>query len=68
MKIENEIEGFESLVGIATTIALVFVAYSLSGCHASHGWRFEVGVSPVNNLSNEAGFAPIPPPREKEKY
>lgn len=29
----------------------------LSSCAGSTGWRFEIGVSPVKQLSNTAGLA-----------
>jgi len=31
-------------------------AYVLSGCAGSTGWRFEIGVSPVKQLNNQAGL------------
>ena len=35
---------------------LAALAGSLSGCMGSTGWRFEVGVSPVKQLNNQAGL------------
>ena len=35
---------------------LTALGISLSACGGSTGWRFEVGVSPVKELSNTAGI------------
>ena len=36
--------------------AIAFLIGALSGCMGSTGWRFEIGVSPVKSLKNEAGL------------
>ena len=36
-----------------------------SGCAGETGWRFEIGVSPVKELSNTAGLKQAPPERAK---
>lgn len=35
---------------------LLAFGISLSACGGSTGWRFEIGVSPVKELSNTAGI------------
>ena len=43
------------LVGL--TMALLMSTLFNTGCATDTGWRFEVGVSPVKQLSNTAGLA-----------
>lgn len=38
----------------------------LSGCASETGWRFEIGVSPVKELNNQAGLKQVP--AEKVRY
>ncbi len=54
-------------VQTAIMIAEMVVAGMLmvSGCGGSTGWRFEIGVSPVKELSNTAGIKQEPTPKEK---
>ena len=35
---------------------LIVLLMLLTGCAGSTGWRFEIGVSPVKSLNNQAGL------------
>ena len=37
----------------------VLVLSMLNGCASSTGWRFEIGISPVKELSNQAGLKQV---------
>mgnify|MGYP000993686107 CR=1 FL=1 len=53
-------------VFIALQLIAACLAISiLSGCAGSTGWRFEIGVSPVKELNNQAGLKQEPAVREK---
>ena len=41
------------LLQLLTAVVAIII---LTGCGGSTGWRFEVGVSPVKELSNTAGI------------
>jgi len=49
------------LLGITAALGVSI----LSGCAGSTGWRFEIGVSPVKELNNQAGLKQEPALREK---
>lgn len=46
-------------------IVLSLLAVSVSACASETGWRFEVGVSPVKELNNQAGIKQAPPSKER---
>ncbi len=48
------------------SILLAAIICLLSGCASETGWRFEIGVSPVKELNNQAGLKQAPP--EKVRY
>jgi len=50
-----------ALLGLTAALAISI----LSGCGGSTGWRFEVGVSPVKELNNQAGIKQEIEPRGK---
>lgn len=52
---ENEMVAF--ILNAILGSIIVGLALTLTGCASSHGWRFEIGVSPVNDLDNNAGFS-----------
>ena len=37
------------------TLGAIIIVW-LSGCAGSTGWRFEIGISPVKQLNNQAGL------------
>jgi hypothetical protein len=41
-------------MAIVTLAAIILVW--CSGCAGSTGWRFEIGISPVKQLNNQAGL------------
>ena len=52
-------ENDNAISDILTTCAfilLMILGCTLGGCGSSRGWRFEIGVSPVSNLHNQAGL------------
>lgn len=49
-------KGIEVAWAVLKWVGVLLVFATVTGCSAQNGWRFEIGVSPVNNLKNEAGF------------
>lgn len=43
-------------VMLSIQIILAVIVIAQTGCAGSTGWRFEIGVSPVKELSNTAGL------------
>lgn len=41
---------------IGGLVLWVLIISTLSGCAGSTGWRFEIGISPVKELNNQAGL------------
>lgn len=56
MKEYEKVSGLKDITAVFGFILLFAVAVALSGCGATRGWRFEIGVSPVSNLENKAGL------------
>ena len=43
-------------ISVLAFVYIVVVVVCFSGCAGSTGWRFEIGVSPVKSLNNQAGL------------
>jgi len=54
------------IIKLIMSAILLGLGISLSACGGSTGWRFEIGVSPVKELSNTAGIKQEV--ERKEKY
>jgi len=53
------------IIMLSIQVVLGIIVICQSGCGGSTGWRFEIGVSPVKELSNTAG---IKQEKENVKY
>jgi hypothetical protein len=54
------------IYSLLLAITLFLAVSLLPGCAPETGWRFEIGVSPVKELNNNAGLKQAPP--EKARY
>jgi len=49
-------------------LAVSTIAVLFTGCSSSSGWRFEIGVSPINGLENTAQFEAVKYDNEDRRY
>ena len=56
------------LLSVAVYAVIIVSLLMQVGCMSSTGWRFEVGVSPVKQLNNQAGLTQTTKASEDRRY